>query len=196
MDDKELFAVWKEGDEKEKRTLEHHQGEYLGIAQSQSKDVFRKIRKNIVWETIMSVIIAVVFPFFFWDHAIFFWMIVVMMLASIVAGVKVYGKYLQDMNQLNESSMVESLRKKLLILSRYVKQLNFYLMVFLPLGFAVGFAFALKQEEITLARILVLAGVTLPFLGLLIWLGKKYIYALYGKHLKSIKGIYQRLGEN
>ena len=65
----------------------------------------------------------------------------------------------------------------------------------MPLGFVVGVAFALKQEEIDLTRMIVIAVFVLPFLGIMLWLGKKYIHALYGKHLKNIEGIYKGLKE-
>ena len=152
MDDKELFAAWNRGSEQEKQVLKQHQGEYLRLVRSQSNDVFAKIKKNIFWEVIISVIISVIFPFLFWNDPIFFWIIVGLMLVAAVVGGSVYRRYLLDMKQLNESSLVESLEKKLKILSHYVKRLYIYLYVFAPLGFVVGLAFALQEEEMDLTK--------------------------------------------
>ena len=196
MDDKELFEAWRASSDQEKRWLKHHQGEYFKIAHSQSNDIFAKIRKNMLWEAIISVIVAIIFPFLFLNNAFFFWIIVILMILSVLAGVKVYGKYYQDMKRLNETSILESLKKKLMILSRYVRQLNIYVIIFMILGFAAGFAFALQDEEIEPMKVLVMAGFSLPFLILLIWLGRKYIHVLYGKHLKRIEEIYHNLIEN
>jgi hypothetical protein len=161
-----------------------------------SNDIFRKIKNNIIAEGVISAIIVIVFPFIFLKEPIFFWLLLVIMFLAAAFGIKIYGKYLNDMKQLNESSLTVSLKKKLGILKRYVKQLNLYLLVFAPLGFALGFAFALKEEEISLIRIILIAGISLPFLGLMIWLGKKYIYALYGMHIKRIEEIFLNLNQD
>ena len=119
-----------------------------------------------------------------------------LMLISLGVAIKIYWSYLRDIKQLNETNVVESLSKKLAILTRYVSQLNFYVLVFAPLGFAVGYTFALRQQEVDLTRVLVLLAFSLPFLGLIIWVCKKYIQVLYGRHLKRIEAIYQSLLEH
>ena len=117
------------------------------------------------------------------------------MLVAVEFGIKIYAGYLRKIKQLNESALVVSLKKKHSILSHYVKQLNFYLLIFAPLGFVIGFGFALKDEALNAIQLLISAAIALAFLLLFIWLGRKYIHALYGKHLKSIEEIYQHLIE-
>lgn len=196
MDEKQLFEAWKSYDKNEKRVYKLHKDEFLKLAKRKSNDIFAQIKMNMILEGILSILVGVFLPYIFLNNPIFFWIVVVLMLAALLIGFRVYGKYWKEMKQLNESSLVDSLEKKLAILSRYVKQLKVYLYLFMPIGFVVGFSFALKQEEIYLAKILILTGVSLPFLGLMIWLGKKYIYALYGKHLKRIEEIYNDMKEN
>lgn len=195
MDEKELFEVWKGNDKNENQAFEQHKDEFIKLAQEQSNDIFSKIKRNIIWEGVLSIIVGVSFPVLFLSNPIFFWIIIVLMVVALFVGIKVYGKYWTDMKQLDDSSLMVSLEKKLAILTRYIKQLKTYLYLFMPLGFAVGVAFALKEEEIDLTRIIVITAFILPFLGIMLWLGKKYIYALYGNHLKNIEGIYEGLKE-
>jgi hypothetical protein len=195
MDEKELFEAWKGTDKNESQVFEQHKDEFIQLAQKQSNDIFSKIKRNIVWEGVLSIIVGVSFPVLFLSNPIFFWIIIVLIVVALLVGINVYGKYWRDMKQLDDSSLIVSLEKKLAILTRYIKQLKIYLYLFMPLGFVVGVAFALKQEEIDLTRMIVIIAVTLPFLGIMLWLGKKYIHALYGKHLKNIEGIYKGLKE-
>jgi len=97
------------------------------------------------------------------------------------------------MANLNELDILSSLHKKVHILERYVKQLHFYFYLFTPPSFLVGLYFSLQQQEFTVQRFLVISLVSLPFLALVIWLGKKYIHLLYGKHLKQLKEMLSEL---
>ncbi len=196
MEEKELFEAWKKVDANEEKVFAQHEGDYAQLAQKKSNDIFRKINNNIISEAIATVVAIVAFPFLFLSEPVFFWLIMALMLLSTAVCIKVYARYLKDMKHLNELDLATSLKKKLNILKRYVKQLNLYMIIFSPIGFAVGFIFALKEEELGLMRIIVISGISLPFLGLVIWLGRKYIYALYGKHIKRVEEIYLSLIEN
>ena len=196
MNEEELFKAWKQVDKNEKRVFVQHQGDYERLAQQRSNDVFRKIKNNIIGESIVGAIVFVIFPFFFLEEPIFFWIITVLMIVSAVFSIPIYTKYFKDLKQLNESSVVESIKKKRAILTRYVKQLNFYTLIFAPLGFFVGLAFALKEDEITLVRMFTITAVSLPFLGVFLWLGKRYIHQMYGKFVKNLDDIYESLTDN
>ncbi|MEQ8237609.1 MAG: hypothetical protein RIA69_00280 [Cyclobacteriaceae bacterium] len=193
MDDQELFSVWKGMGQNEKRVLNQHEDEFLKIAQSRTNDIFTKIRNNIYWELGISVLCALFFPFLFLNEPVFFWIITALMVVSLGFGLVVYLRYLRDLSALNESSIIESLRKKVNILSRYVKQLYFLMYIFAPIGFVCGFTFSLDMEEIGLTQILIMAAISIPFLVLVIWLGRKYIHLLYGRHLKKIENIYSEM---
>jgi len=193
MDDQELFSVWKGIGQNEKRVLNQHENEFLKIAQSQTNDIFNKIKNNIYWELGFSVLVAIFFPFLFLEDPVFFWIITPLTVVSMGLGLIVYLRYLRDIKALNEASIIESLRKKVNILSRYVKQLNLFMYLFMPIGFVCGFTSNLNMEEIGWIKILTLIAICIPFLALTIWLGRKYIYLLYGRHLKKIEEIYNEM---
>jgi magnesium-transporting ATPase (P-type) len=196
MDDQELFEVWKRKDSNEQKVFNQHKDELANLAKAQSQDIFNKIKRNILIEVTISIIVAVFFPILFYQDPIFFWVMIVIMAASLFLSLGVYLRYLKDLRELNESSIISSLEKKVSILKRYVKQLNILVWVFTPIGFYFGLAYSLEYDELIWSQVLIVLGVTLPFLVLSVWLATKYVHAMYGKHLKKVEKIYQDLIES
>jgi len=193
MDDQELFEVWKRKDSNEQKVFNQHKDELADLATAQSQDVFNKIKRNILIEVTISIVVAVFFPAFFYQDPIFFWVMIVIMAASLYLSLKVYLGYLRDLRELNESSIISSLEKKVSILKRYVKQLYILVWVFTPIGFYFGLAYSVEYDELIWSQVLIVFGVSLPFLALTVWLVTKYVHAMYGRHLKKVEKIYQDL---
>lgn len=196
MDEKELFSTWNQSGEREKQALRKHEGEYEKLAQKSSNDIFDRIRKNIQWEISASIIVMIGFPFFFLKHPVFLAIIIALLLLSAVASFKVYREYLNGIRAFNQLTVIESLGKKLEVLKKYIRHLHLLIYLFAPIAFAVGFTFELKQGDLTAQQLLFLIAFSLPFLALFIWLCKKYIHALYGKHYQRLKSIYSDLSNN
>lgn len=203
MKDDELFDVWKKTDKKEKQMFKEHRGAYEQLAQRKSKDVFRKIERNMVVETIIGLLFLMIITgvLFCNKHSgNNLYLFNCMFLFSVsIPGVIIYVKYLLAVRKVNESSVVESLIKKREILSTYVNRLNFYNYIVTPLSFFIGvytgFSVGSRGKEVKLEfhEIAIMFFFLLLIVMLLIWLTKKYIYALYGKYLKIIEEIYEDL---
>lgn len=194
MDEKQLFDTWKSDHHLRNEELEADL-EIKKITHAKSHDLFAKIRRNIIVELALSTIVAIGFPFFFTGDKLYFWIIVILLACSVAATFFVYGRYLRDMNQLNEVSLLQSLEKKISILSRYVRQLHVYMYIIAPVSFFIGFSYRLHDDHIELKRWIYLIAFSLPFLVLFMWLCNRYVYALYGKYLKQVKGLFDDLNE-
>ena len=72
MDEKELFEAWKGNDINENQVFEQHKDEFIKLAQKQSNDIFSKIKRNIISEGVLSIIVGVSFPVLFLSNPIFF----------------------------------------------------------------------------------------------------------------------------
>ncbi|WP_396153143.1 hypothetical protein [Flavobacterium sp.] len=195
MNEKEMFELW-DGQTSISKELPAI-SEVEKMARQKSTDVFKKIKTNIIIEFIIAIPLCIIsIPIMFSSEKELFWISIAITSLALFAGIKIYGKYLNAFKKLNQLNIVESLEKKIAILKRYVKQLNFYLIVFMPLGLILGILLSHGKSNINIQIILNISLVTLPFLLLCIWLGKKYIYQLYGRHLEQIQEIYSQLVED
>ena len=126
MNEQQLFDAWKKSDELHQANFDETRLEIEKLAKQKSNDVFLKIRKTMNVEIAVTIVICAVFPFIFSNNEFYFMLIWILLIASLVIAFFIYGKYLRDMKNLNESSILVSLEKKIGILSRYIKQLKIF----------------------------------------------------------------------
>jgi hypothetical protein len=194
MNEEEIFKLW-DGQTSISKEFPAN-SEVEKMLRQKSTDVFKKIKINIIIEFIITIPLSFIsIPVLFSREKEILWIFIAIASLALSAGIIIYGKYLNDFKKLNQLNIVESLEKKIAILKRYVKQLNFYLMIFMPLGVILGILLSFEKSEINIQKILHISIVALPFLLLCIWLGKKYIYQLYGRHLEQVQEIYAQLVE-
>ncbi|MCA6436970.1 MAG: hypothetical protein ACK5QC_06525 [Bacteroidota bacterium] len=191
MNEEEIFKIWDRSMPK-KSSLNI---DVEKIAMRKSADLCMKIKKNIIVELIIAIPLCISLPVLFYNDGILFLVSIVITSLALITGSIIYSKYLYDFDKLNQVILLKSIEKKISILKRYVRQLNFYLIVFMPLGFLVGIFLYHGKSEISVHKILKVCLVTFPILLLFIWFGKKYIYQLYGRYLEQLQEIYSQLVE-
>jgi hypothetical protein len=191
MNEEEIFKIWDRSMPK-KSSLNI---DVEKIAMRKSADLFMKIKKNIIVELIIAIPLCISLPVLFYNDGILFLVSIVITSLALITWSIIYSKYLYDFDKLNQVILLKSIEKKISILKRYVRQLNFYLIVFMPLGFLVGIFLYHGKSEISVHKILKVCLVTFPILLLFIWFGKKYIYQLYGRYLEQLQEIYSQLVE-
>lgn len=196
MNDHELFAAWQDHDKEEQKLYQTLRGEFSDIARQKSNDIFRVIQRNIYLESIMGVLASGAILWKFWEYTLFFSLLALLIIGAVIIGGRVYLKYLVELRKVHSRSIKKELGAKRKILSRYIKQQLFYTYVFLPSGYFLGAAYALKGEDLDTQSILILVSVLIVSLILLIWLAKKYIHFTYGRHLISIDTIIEGFEEN
>lgn len=170
MDDKELFNTWKKSDEHERNVFKKHEGDYQQLAKRQSNDVFKKIRRNVIIELSLTIIFALVFfpaiLYFQYNQETpnYQWILTILVFVVSILGIIVYSKYLRDIKGINEISIVDSLKKKLRILSNYIRQLKILVIVFGPVFYSVGVYVGLGVKEIDFYKLLKIVGISIPIL--------------------------------
>ncbi len=183
-DDKDLFDAWQSATVE----AEHHEV-HLENLKSSSTDIFQRIRKNMIIELTVSVLVAIFFPFTFYNEGSFFYLVAGMMAVALVITAKIYGQCLIDIKRINDTSIISSLRLKENILSRYIKQLKLSIYIITPIAYVISLFFSPESREITLRFILISSAIGLPFLALFVWGMNRYVYWLYGKHLKRLRNL-------
>ncbi|MGB3180442.1 MAG: hypothetical protein WBB45_03580 [Cyclobacteriaceae bacterium] len=188
MNDDELLDLWKAGGKTSQKYYEHIRPEIMEKANTQSNDILNKVRKNIIAETIASVVVAIIMPFFFYHNTAFFFTMLVATAAALAYSLYINRNYLRRIRSVNTHNIIEGLKSRIEILSDYVSRIKRSLYILTPVGFYLGFAFAISEEgAFNAQRFSVLVVATSPALFLILWLGKRYIGRLYGRHLTSLQ---------
>lgn len=161
-----------------------------------SHDVLLRIKRNIILELIASVLLSIIFSIYFRNDNLAFSLCVLVF--SIILGFTfmIYLTYLKRIKGINEESILDSLLKKEEVLQNYVKRLKWYIIIISGPSIYFGALLVwIEQDILSLKAVLVFSLFAIPSTGVLIWLGMKYIYALYGKHLDEIREIRNQMSE-
>ena len=196
MKEHNIESLWKSSNQKASDYYKSIEDEVLQKAKKESNGLFAKIRRNVIIELISSVIVAFGFPFLFRDDKTAFIVISIFMMILLVFTFIFYLNYLHRIKNVHEPDILSALKLKENILAAYIKKMKLFLYVSVAIGFSVG-AFTGKGDfvlwDIKNLFILV-AGI--PIVLLFIWLGKKYIWALYQKHLDKLRDCIKGLEED
>ncbi len=199
-EDMDLINLWKSNGSNEVQAYyQNVKGELLRKARQSSKDIFQKIQINMQVELVLSVVLAGVFPFFFQDHPIFFWIMLVFIWGVFFVSLKLYLDYRKKMKAARDQDAVSSLGIKIGLLAGYIRKVYLTVYVVSPPAFVLGGIFAISDKplfEISWGLVLFLVLFSLPFLFLVIWLLRKYIQTLYGRHLQKLTRIHASLTES
>lgn len=191
-EDEDLIGLWKSSDQSEKKmeaTVSHFGESYF---QKQGKDIFQRIRRNMVVELWASAVAAIGFPFILKDDPFFWWLTGLMVIAVIVT-IRIYGSYFRSIRQIHEGSIIESLTKKKDVLGKYLRRMHLTNYIIVPLSVGVGYFRAdtdivLFSEHFYIA--LAICAVTSAVFIILI---RMYIQALYGKYYEQVTEMLNRL---
>jgi hypothetical protein len=107
-----------------------------------------------------------------------------------------YLNYLQRIKKVHEPDILSALKLKESILTAYIKKMKLFLYISISMGFIVG-AFSGKENFVLLdLKNLLILAVGIPIMLLFMWLGKKYIWVLYQKHLDKLRECIKGLEED
>lgn len=186
MKDEDLFELWNKNKPEEKHFLTD---EIKQSALKRSKDIFAKIRRKIIIEGAVSIVVALFFPALFWGMGAIFWLMIVFMAISASLSLYLSIDLLKKISGVNEQSILKSIQLKVAILKQYIKRLKVTSYFITPVGFILGMLVPLSHRDYETGETLFAIAFASPFLAISFWLVKKYIYLLYGKHLTETESI-------
>ncbi|PLX21702.1 MAG: hypothetical protein C0599_07525 [Salinivirgaceae bacterium] len=193
MKEHNIESLWKSSTQKASDYYKSIEDEILQKANKDSNGLFAKIRRNIIIELIASLIVAFVFPFLFIEDKTAFAVVGVFMMVLLALTFYFYLNYLQRIKNVHEPDILTALKLKEKILAGYIRKMKLFLYVAVIIGFAVGFFSGNTSFVLFDIKNLIGLAIGVPIVLLFIWLGNKYIWALYQKHLdklrESIKGL-------
>lgn len=189
MEDNNIKSLWKKSNAQAGQYYGEIEEELIKKASKESQGLFARIRRNIIIELWLSVIVALGFPFFFWHNKMEFAIVATLVIIALAVTFYYYLGYLKQVKDVNEPNVLEALKTKEKILTAYVKRLYWIFYIALPLGFFMGLVFGDQEFILFSLKTLIQVAVAVPILILVLWLGRKYIHALYGKHLEHLREI-------
>ncbi len=200
MSEPDLNKIWNSDRDKAR---DHYESlsDVEKLAKKKSDNVLNKIYRNILVESVFSLIVVVLLGIAFYEwEKIVFWGYTVFTVIVVAISMRLYLNFSRRMKNVNQKKVVNSLREYVRITGHYIKRVKAYIYYVTPAGYLTGLVFGILSSpgvdsinEI-LTRIGIGSAVGIPFLALMIWfINKKYIKWLYGRHYDSLKQILENL---
>jgi hypothetical protein len=168
----------------------------LRLARKRSDNILNKIRRNIILEWVVSVILVGLLGFvvYQWDSGTAFWIFAGSFALILWFSFRLYFRFISELRGVNQRSILDALHEYVRLVGKYIRRMKMLIYYTTPVGYLVGLSigtFAEHEGTFSLQDLLVMgfgALVGLPFLALVIWFStRKYIRWLYGKHYESLK---------
>ncbi len=202
MEEFDLKNIWDRQDEDAGQFFKGIAPEVEKLARQNSKSIVAKALRNSRNEMYLTITLGMFVLFWAEFNSTLFWAFVIGNCIAIPLAVHLYIRLRNKIKAINQASLKLALEAKIEILRGFVKRLNFYTYVILPVGFFLGlfsniFDRAAYMTWMNIAKDLGLVLlIAIPFLAVLIWFFKeKYIYWLYGKYLTELEQLYHGLKE-
>lgn len=200
MSELDLNKIWNSDREKAR---DHYESlsDVEKLAKQKSDNVLNKIYRNILIESIFSIIIIILIGIWFYEwERLVFWGYSVFILIVLVFSLRLYLNFSKGIKGVNQKKVVDSLREYVRITGHYIKRLKVYIYYVTPAGYLVGLVFGTiaNPGDDTFGEILIRTGIGIaigiPLLALMIWFfNKKYIKWLYGRYYEALKEILRNL---
>lgn len=196
MENNDIKNIWKESEKQAFGYYHQIEPALLDKAQSQSDDIFNRIRRKIRIELLLSVIIALGFPWLFAHNVNAVTGIYIFFVIALGLTTWFYLGFLKKIRNVQEQNILKALTQKEILLARYVK----WQYILSITGLIVGGFFGLfidMDKDISIEKIGLMILIMLPILAIIYYfLIKRYIHAMYGKHLVELRDILKGLKEN
>ena len=200
MSELDLNKIW-DSDREKARNHYESLSDVEKLAKKKSDNVLNKIYRNILVESIASLILVVLIgiAFYEWERLVF-WAYSFFIIIVIAFSLRLYLNFSRGIKNVNQKKVVDSLREYVRITGHYIKRLKVYIYYVTPIGYLIGLVFGTiaNPGEDTFVEILIRIGIGsaigIPILALIIWFfNKKYIKWLYGRHYDSLREILENL---
>ena len=194
MKDLDLKNIW-QSDRRQARDHFDSLQDPEKLARKQSKNILQRIRRNMLYETIISSILVFAFSYLFYQwKAFIFWAFLGVCLIVLLISIGVYGRVLKNLQQVNTKNVKDALEEYVYYVGRYIRRLKLIINYLTPFGYVLGLflsGFSDINEESLTTFLLELGIAGLFGLPIIIFatriINKRYIHWLYGRHYDALK---------
>jgi hypothetical protein len=140
MQEFDLHKLWDDANADADQWYQQRRQELLAQAQQRSASILQKLRRQFLWETLLSLALgAIVIAWFFQPVSWIFWGIVLFWLASTLLFVRIYYQFRQDIARLPLLDVKASTAGFLRLLREHGQRLVRLYWVLGPLGLIFGY---------------------------------------------------------
>lgn len=200
MSELDLNKIWN-SDREKARDYYESLSDVEKLAKQKSDNILNKIRRNILVESVASIILVILvgIAFYNWERLVF-WGFLVFIVIVTAMSFRLYVNFAHSLRDVNQQNILNSLKEYVRITGHYIKRLKVYIYYVTPIGYMVGLAFGTfadagsETAEQLLLRIGIGILIGIPILIPMIWFfNKKYIKWLYGRHHEALKQVLENL---
>ncbi len=196
MDEFNLDNVWKDSDNQAEKYYKSIEEEVELMARKSSHSILTKLKKTILWEWIVSVLmLLILLPISYYTYAPHFSLRVILCVIVCIAVWIPYQKMLKKIKITPTQNILGCIESYIEILEHFIKQIKTLMWVFFPIALVVGFfPYSKNINEISGSFALTMGAVLIIIFALVYWfLVKIYIPKLYGQPKKEFEELLEGL---
>jgi len=194
MDEFNLDNVWKDSENQAGEYYKSIEGEVEVMARKDSHSILSKLKKTILWEWVVSVLMLFVLLMVLYNTPRFYLCVIFGAITFIAVWIP-YQKMLKKIKITPTQNILRCIESYIEILEDFIKQIKSLIWVLIPIGLLVGFSTETKDiSEISWSFVLTMCSTMVVTLGLVYWfLVKVYIPRLYGQPKKEFEDLLESL---
>ena len=139
MKEFDLKRIW---DSDRGKATEHYGSleDIQRLAGKRSDNILSKLRRNIIIELIVSVIILLLLAIavYRWDNGAPFWIFAVTFAVITWVSFRLYIRFLRQLREVNQKSILEALRAYVRLVEKYIRRMKLLIYYLTPVGYLVG----------------------------------------------------------
>ena len=192
MEEDKLKVIWQNGDKEAAKYFDDVSTELVQKAKHKSNDVLQRVRKNMIWEFLVSIALSVLFIWYFQNSELLLY-VIVFVISGVGFSLKVNMNYLRKISRVNDENVLVAMTNRKEILAKYYKRIRRMTYILTPIGFLFGISLSILENGDDLTKSLILGLFVSPFLFLLIRFSLRVVDSLYGMPLTHLTSIHNEL---
>lgn len=186
-DEKDLMALWKSEQNQPQTTKQ------VEDIQKKSYSIFHQFRWRMVIELVVSTMALFILYLTLQDMVVnikylYLFIVIPLMVGSTV----IYFRIFFQLRKLEAIPVIESLARKIKVLNWYIRFHYFSLYIGFLIGSSLGIFLTTNVSELTTQKLLTVLGLCILYYLLFLWVGRKYIYRVYGKLRDNLVDSYEQ----
>lgn len=200
MQEFDLNHLWEDSEKEASVFYQSIQDDILDMARKRSKSALHKVKRIGYWEFVVGGLMFAGFLFVFRNSSISI-LIPLLVLTGLAFGVsfRIFRTMVKKIDSVHIQNTKAAIEQYIEILRNYRRKVETYIVVFTPLGFAIGFYSGYSREGggwqdlLSLKLLFVLALSSLLLYGLIAVTKNKYLNWSIGRQIEELESILNHL---